>query len=112
MSAFDITHFTDFTNDLRINSKERGLITLGSSLMGTQRRYLREVTIGMDEGVREFVTLKARQIGLSTICMAFDLYWPMYFDGMFGAIVTHDDSARDSFRAQLEMYYEGLPADW
>lgn len=112
MSAFDISHFTEFTNDLRINSKERGLITLGASLMGTQRRFLREVQIGMDDGVRDFVTLKARQIGLSTICMAFDLYWPSHYEGMFGAIVTHDDGARDSFRAQLEMYYEGLPVDW
>lgn len=112
MSIFDASHFADFTNDLRINSKERGLITLGESWLGTQRRFLREIQIGMDEGVREFVTLKCRQIGISTVCLALDLYWPSHYEGMFGAIVVHDDSARDAFRAQIEMYYEGLPVDW
>lgn len=112
MSAFEPDHFSDFCNDLQINSKEYGRIALGSALLGTQHRFLREVSIGMGEGVRDFVTLKCRQIGLSTICMAFDLYWPSQYDGMFGAIVVHDDGARDSFRAQIEMYYEGLPVDW
>lgn len=112
MSAFDPRHFNDFTSDLRINSKERGLITLGESWLGTQRRFLREIQIGMDEGVREFVTLKCRQIGISTTCLALDLYWPSQYEGMFGAVVVHDDGARDAFRAQIEMYYEGLPAEW
>src|SRR5262245_51017204 len=112
MSDFDSGHFDDFTRDLKINSKEYGLIALGDCLLGTQRRFLREVEIGMGEGVRDFVTLKCRQIGLSTICMAFDLYWPSQYEGMFGAIVVHDDGARDAFRAQIEMYYEGLPIDW
>lgn len=110
--SFDPAHFADFCNDLKISSKEQGLITLGNSLLGTQRRFLREVAIGMDMGVRDFVTLKCRQIGLSTICMALDLYWPSQYEGIGGAVVVHDEPARDSFRSQIEMYHEGLPDDW
>lgn len=112
MTSFDPAHFADFCNDLKINSKEEGVISLGQSLLGTQRRFLREVQIGMEMGVRDFVTLKSRQIGLSTICMAFDLYWPSQYDGIGGAIIVHEDAARSRFRATLEMYYEGLSDDW
>lgn len=110
--SFERAHFDDFSNSLLINSKEEGVIPLGKSLLGTQKRWLQEVEIGMAEGVREFVTLKCRQIGISTISLAFDLYWPFSIKGMTGAIVVHDESARDSFRATLDMYYDGLPQSW
>jgi hypothetical protein len=109
--TFDVAHFNEFTQVLRINTKERGVVFLGDSFMGTQKRWLKEVTIGMEMGVREFVTLKCRQIGISTISLAMDLYW-IFGHECQGSIVVHEESARDQFRAILDMYYEGLPGVW
>jgi hypothetical protein len=96
---------------LEIDTKERGVVTLGDSLMGTQRRFIREVRAGMEEGVREFICLKCRQIGISTVSLAFDLYW-MFANQCRGSIVVHDEPARDQFRSTLDMYYSGLPVQW
>lgn len=110
--SFDRAHFDEFCHSLLINSKEEGVIPLGQRLLGTQRRWLDEVQKGLEEDIHDFTTLKCRQIGISTISLAFDLYWPFDITGMTGAIVVHDEPARDSFRATLDMYYEGLPRSW
>lgn len=112
MSGFDPEHFNDFTRALQINSKEYGVIRLGHALLGTQRRFLQEMQIGIAMGVREFVTLKCRQIGISTISLALDLYWASEYPGLGGALVVHDDAARDQFRATIDMYRDGLPREW
>src|SRR5258708_17249742 len=109
--SLDWQHFSEFTNALAINTKERGKVFLGQTLMGTQKRWLQEVQLGMEMGVREFVTLKCRQIGISTISLAMDLYW-IFGHECQGSIVVHEESAREQFRAILDMYYEGLPSIW
>lgn len=109
---FDFNHFNDFLNALPINTKERGLINLGPNLLGTQKRLLQEIQRGMEDGVREFVTLKSRQIGVSTLSLALDMYWLFRYEGTPGVMVVHEESARDQFRAILELYYENLPDMW
>ena len=66
----------------------------------------------MQEGVRDFVTLKARQIGVSTLTLALDMYWIFRYAGTPGALVTHDEPAREQFRAIFEVYYANLPDMW
>lgn len=112
MSDFDHEEFYRFSKDLRIDSKERGMISLGANLLGTQHRLLQEMTMGFESGQREFVTLKCRQIGISTISLAFDLYWLNKYKGINGALITHEDAARDQFRTTLELYLDGLPDEW
>lgn len=107
----DFGHFGEFIGALEINTKERNRVTLGATLLGTQKRFIQQVRAGMDDGVREFVTLKCRQIGISTISLAFDMYW-MFSHECQGAIVVHEEGARDQFRAILEMYYDSLPPEW
>jgi hypothetical protein len=107
--AFDLKSFYRFCNALRIDTKEQGEIILGRSLMGTQTLLIDEIAKGMENGVRNFVTLKCRQIGISTISLAFDLFWLFKYRGLSGALVTHDEPARDQFRVTLDMYYDGLP---
>ena len=109
---FDAAHFWDFCKSLRIDTKEKGVIRLGDQVLGTQRRFIGEVESGLNEGVHEFVVLKCRQIGLSTIGLALDLYWTGKYSGLTGSLVVHDDPARDSFRSTLEMYHSGLPDRW
>src|ERR1700676_3760611 len=110
--GFDWAHFREYLNALRISTKEEGFIYLGERLMGTQKRWLAEVKEGMDRGIREFVTLKARQLGISSVSLALDLYLLSRHPGISGALVLHEDKARTKFRSILQTYYEGLPEDW
>ena len=67
---------------------------------------------GFEDGVHEFVTLKCRQIGISTQSLALDLYWINKYTGMNAALVTHNDAARDQFRTTLQLYRSGLGEEW
>lgn len=109
MSAFSLPDFYQFCNALRIDSKELGSITLGKTLLGSQRRLINEIAEGLNRGVHEFVVLKARQLGISTVCLALDLYFAAKFHGMSGALITHDEPAREQFRTTLQLYYQSLP---
>ena len=110
--AFDLTSFYRFCNALKIDTKEDGEIYLGKSLMGTQTLLINKIAQGMDEGIRNFVTLKCRQIGISTVSLAFDLFWIFKYKAISGALVTHNEPARELFRATLNMYYDGLPDEF
>lgn len=112
MSIFSQSKFLQFTCALKIDTKELGRVRLGDHLMGTQTWVLNGITQAIDDGVRNIVVLKCRQAGISTLCLALDLYWVFKFDGLAGALATHDDPSRDSFRETLQLYYDGLPYEW
>jgi hypothetical protein len=112
VSKFPLNHFLGFLKALRVDTKERGVISLGDNLIGTQTWVLRELVKGLESGQHEMVILKCRQIGVSTLTLALDLYWLFRHKGMTGALITHDEPARDQFRATLQMYYDGLEAKW
>jgi len=101
-----------FCKALKIDSKERGVVSLGDSLLGTQTWVLQKIVEGLEEGIHDFVTLKCRQAGISTISLALDLFWLMKHKGMNGMLAVHEDSARDAFRTTLELYYSSLPDEW
>lgn len=116
MSAADLIipelKFGDFTRVLRIDSKERGICELGDCLMGSQFMLLKQIRRGLDEGCHEFITLKARQLGISTISMAIDLFSLYEHRALNAALVTHDEASRDQFRTTLELYRSGLPEEY
>ena len=110
MSSFNLENFKGFCATLRVDTKNKGEMLLDwGSLMGTQRFLIEEISKGLSEGCHTFVVLKGRQQGITTICLALDLYWSMKNVGMSGSLVTHDEEARDMFKTTLEMYIEGLP---
>jgi hypothetical protein len=108
LSTFDLTHFWRFCSNLKINSKEYGPIALEKPY-GPQRWVITQIAKGLDEGIHDFTVLKCRQIGLSTVMLAMDLYWPFMHQGMDGSIVVHEEKAHTAFRTQLAQYYESLP---
>lgn len=108
MSSFSLDHFWHFCSYLSINSKEFGTIKLDKPY-GPQRWAMTQIAKGLQEGVHDFTHLKCRQVGLSTIMLALDLYWPFMHKGMDATIVTHDEDAHVSFRTQLGEYYNSLP---
>jgi hypothetical protein len=107
--SFDRRKFEEFLGVLKVDTKELGRVILGENLRGTQKRFLREMYAGLDEGVNEFITLKSRQIGISTISLAIDMFYAFNVPGASGAIVTHEEGARDQFRTILQTYYDNLP---
>lgn len=110
--TFPLTQFMQFANALAIDTKERGMLRLGTSMMGTQRWLLRHIVQGFEDGKREFVTLKCRQAGISTLSLALDMFWLFRHRGMTGMLAVHEDTARDQFRSTLELYYASLPDVW
>ena len=99
--------FEKFIANLSIDSKETGIGPL--ELYASQRLFLEGVAAGLEEDIRSFTVLKARQLGISTIMLAIDLFWLSVFPGTQGALVTDDEGNREQFRNILERYMAGLP---
>jgi hypothetical protein len=99
--------FTTFCANLRIDSKEQGVIPLVPN--GCQRQFIKDVGEGLDQGVRHFVILKGRQEGISTICLALDLFWSFKYPGTQAGVLTDTDSNKEMFRETLNRYYDSLP---
>src|SRR5579859_4372814 len=106
--SFHLPTFYRFCNNLSINSKEFGVIKL-TRRYGPQRWWIREIARGLEEGVHDFTCLKCRQIGLSTISLALDLYWPFTHEGLDGTLIVHDEETMVNFRTQITEYYNSLP---
>jgi len=79
---FSIERFERFCSKLKIDSKEMGRIPL--NLLGGQRYVIREIAAGLKQGVHEFVILKGRQMGISTVggyLLAIETPWITGFIG-------------------------------
>lgn len=104
-----LEYFQEFISHLSIDSKETGITPLGGNLYGAQTRFLEEVCAGLDDGIRHFTVLKARQLGISTVSLAMDLFWLLVHPGMQGALITDTDGNRDRFKIILTRYLESIP---
>jgi hypothetical protein len=71
---FNLKQFYHFCSQLKIETKEQGLKKMGN-LLGTQTYVMDEIKKGLSEDVHFFVILKGRQLGITTISLALDLYW-------------------------------------
>ena len=109
---FDTNKFYQFCRYLRIESKERGMITLGETLLGTQTYVMDEVAKGLKDDIHFFIVLKGRQLGITTISLAMDLYWHFLNPGMQGTLTTDTEENREQFRSTLQMYMDGLPKEY
>jgi hypothetical protein len=106
--VFNKSHFWKFCENLRIQSKDKGLIPLVPN--GGQVRLIDEIAKGLNEDdIHYFVILKGRQGGISTICIALDLYWNFKHHPLQGTLVVHEESARDFFRTIITNYMHFLP---
>lgn len=109
-----LTLFEAFIKEIRIQSKEsssdfydpRGVPL---ELWGSQQIALKSLCEGMDRGIRHFVFLKARQLGISTIFLAMDIFWLAIHPGTIGALVTESETNRNIFRETIERYVASFP---
>ncbi len=99
--------FKQFVADIRIVSKEilsddpRGVPLV---LWESQRRFIKEVGEGLDDGIHIFRALKSRQLGVTTVSLAIDVFWLAMHDNIIGAIVTDNEANRDANRALIRKY--------
>ena len=108
---FDLQKFYKFCSELKIETKEEGLKKMGK-LLGTQTYVMEEIQKGLDDDVHFFVILKGRQLGITTISLALDLYWQFTHPGWQGTLVADTEENRDMFRSTLAMYMDGLPKEY
>lgn len=105
---FSSEKFESFCSKLTIDAKEVGRVPL--RFMGSQRYAVEEICKGLKEDIHEFVILKGRQMGISTVMLALDMYWLFKNPGLQGAVVTDNDENRELFRSLLTGYIASLPA--
>ncbi|HJR14222.1 MAG TPA: hypothetical protein VJ833_10030 [Rhodanobacteraceae bacterium] len=104
---FPLAQFEQFCSALVLNSKEQGRVRFKWN--GAQRRFIEAVVTGLENDTHNFVVLKSRQLGLTTLCLALDLFWLFRHSGLQGALAVPNESVRDLSRAILENYQNGLP---
>jgi hypothetical protein len=106
--------FEQFLTHMRIDSKEVAAVDERGSplkMWGSQKMFVDNIFQGLDNDQRMFAFLKARQLGISTISLALDLFWLAVHPGMIGALVTDTEENRDVFRATLKRYINNLPPE-
>ena len=108
---FNLAQFYKFCANLKIETKEEGLRNL-DSLLGTQTYVMQEIADGLANNIHFFVILKGRQLGITTISLALDLYWHFTNAGLGGTLVTDTEENRDMFRGTLGAYMDGLPKEY
>ena len=108
---FDLAKFYKFCAELKIETKEEGLKKMGK-LLGTQTYVMEQINKGLQDDVHFFVILKGRQLGITTVSLALDLYWQFTHPGWQGTLVSDTEENRDMFRSTLGMYIDGLPKEY
>jgi hypothetical protein len=108
---FNLKQFYHFCAQLKIETKEQGLRKM-DNLLGTQTYVMDEIADGLANDIHFFVILKGRQLGITTISLALDLYWHFIHNGLQGTLTTDTEENRDMFRSTLAMYMEGLPKEY
>src|SRR5258708_7084214 len=104
--------FEQFAKDARIASKE--LVSeddKGSRfvLWDSQKEFLRNVAEGLDDGVRIFVCLKSRQLGVTTVSLLIDVFWLAMHSNLTMALVVDIEKNREENRATLRRYVKSFP---
>ena len=51
------------------------------TLLGTQTYVMEEIAKGLENDIHFFVILKGRQLGITTVSLALDLYWQFTHPG-------------------------------
>lgn len=102
----------EFIALLRIDSKEVAAVDDRGSkleLWGSQERFLAAVCRGIDRGIRKFICLKSRQVGLTTLSLVFDVFFMAMYPAMIGALVTDTPKNSAANRRAIRRYVESVP---
>ncbi len=96
-----------FIADIRISSKEVASTDgKGSPLVlwESQKRFIREIGEGLDQGIHKFVCLKSRQLGITTVSLAITVFWLAVHPDLIMCLVTDDEKKREANRTLITKY--------
>lgn len=99
--------FVKFCQHLRIPSKSKGVVRL--NLNKPQLYLLSQIEEGLSQGIRSFVVLKARQMGITTFSIAWNLFWAFRNAGINGVIISHQEEQKEYIRYLIDFQYQSLP---
>ena len=99
--------FYEFINNIIIDSKELGPAPL-EPYFG-QRLFIDSVFDGLENDIHWFVVLKARQLGITTVSIALDIFWLSFFPGLQGGLVTDTEPNKDKLRILIDRILKALP---
>lgn len=74
-----------------------------------QKRFLRALTEGLEEDIHDFKVLKSRQLGISTILLALDIFWLYMHPGLQGALICDTADNKETMRATITEMLNSLP---
>jgi hypothetical protein len=101
--------FYQFLNSCRVNTKNYGMISLGSQLYYGQKRVITRTLDALENDVHDIYVLKSRQLGISTISRAFSTFWLGMHRGLSGALVFDSTENRNLAKDELVMMIKDLP---
>lgn len=107
--------FREFIKELRIQSKEVATNDPRGSelnLWRSQEIFLEEVAEGLEQGIRTFYVLKARQLGVTTISLAVTIFWMAVHPNILGVLVCDTEGNRDIFRSTIRRYINSIPKEF
>lgn len=107
--------FKEFIKYLRINSKEEAETDERGSklnLWRSQEMALNLLVKGMEDGAHTFMIGKSRQLGISTITEALDIFWLAYHPNMIGAYVCDVKENRAVIREKLTRFVSSFPSNF
>ena len=104
--------FETFIADIRIVSKE--VTTAGERgaplvLWESQRRFIQEIGQGLDDGIHKFFCLKSRQLGVTTVSLAIDVFWLALHPNIIGCLVSDTPKNSNANRLLIENYVKSFP---
>lgn len=107
--------FKEFIKYLRINSKEAAETDERGTklnLWRSQELTLNLLVKGMEAGAHAFMIGKSRQLGISTITEALDIFWLAYHPNMIGAYVCDVKENRAVIREKLTRFVASFPPNF
>jgi len=96
-----------FCSRVPIATKDLGLTTIQP--WGTQKALLRAILAGTADGIRQFIVLKARQVGATSFLLLLTLLWMSRFPGLQGLTVADSEENLAYFRDLILGMMETLP---
>lgn len=100
--------FRHFLSLIKITSKEM-TEPAPMTLYRGQEMFLQNLSEGLGSDIHHFVNLKARQLGISTIMLAFDIFWLYVNPGLQGALIADTGDNKETFRQTITEMLESLP---
>lgn len=107
VAPFPRARFMAFLSRLKVQSKDQGVVPF--RLLGSQLYLLDQIEDALAKGVTVIYVLKNRQAGISTLLLALDMYWAFDHPGLLGVFIVHEETARDNFRAAIEVFFAETP---